>query len=207
MKLNQLFGNLISSLVLNGGFPSKNETVTPDDEVAEIQEKCGLNFQSSAGGCDQVGGDYSDTTIYTLMGIYVGTGCIALSIIVFFIDPLEGNFFNLFEINKEILVPAKENTSVLALAKTTIHHTIYSKHGFQALLIPLTIYSGLEQSFLIESFTAAWVSCAFTPGWVGLVMIAYGVTNALFSFVSGVLEQCLGKFARYSLLCILNRCC
>ena len=97
MKLNQLFGNLISSLVLNGGFPSKNDTTTPDDEVAEIQEKCGLNFQSSAGGCDQVGGDYSDTTIYTLMGIYVGTGCIALCIIVFFIDPLEGKFINLSE--------------------------------------------------------------------------------------------------------------
>ncbi|CBY15916.1 unnamed protein product [Oikopleura dioica] len=192
-QLNQLFGNLISSLILNGGFPSKNNTMTPDDEVVAIQDKCGLNFQSSAGGCEEIGGDYSDATIYTLMGIYVGTGCIALCIIVFAVNPLE-----------IISVPAKENTSTLELAKTTINHTIRSKHGFQALLIPLTIYSGLEQSFLIESFTAAWVSCAFDPGWVGLVMIAYGVTNALFSFVSGVLEQCLGRKLIFAFGAVLN---
>jgi len=71
--------------------------MTPDDEVVAIQDKCGLNFQSSAGGCEEIGGDYSDATIYTLMGIYVGTGCIALCIIVFAVNPLESKPFYLFE--------------------------------------------------------------------------------------------------------------
>ena len=92
VQLNQLFGNLISSLILNGGFPDSDSLPEKDDsEVEEIQKKCGLNFLPAAGGCDDIDSDYEDATIYTLMGIYVAAGCVAFAIIVFLIDPLEGS--------------------------------------------------------------------------------------------------------------------
>ena len=101
---------MISSLILNGGFPDSDSLPEKDDsEVEEIQKKCGLNFLPAAGGCDDIDSDYDDKTIYTLMGIYVAAGCVAFAIIVFLIDALEA--------------PAKENTSVVALKISDFNFT------------------------------------------------------------------------------------
>ena len=80
-------------------------------------------------------------TSYTLMGIYTGCGCLAFLLVALLVDPLE-------------IPEMDEKESIWRLASTTLRHTI--KNKFQILLIPLTIYSGLEQSFMMESFTVSF---------------------------------------------------
>merc|ERR1711935_167680 len=82
-------------------------------------------------------------------------------------------------------------SSAWGLVTTTLKHTISDKR--QMLLIPLTIYSGLEQSFIIDNFTSAYINCTFSTEWIGYVMIFYGLSNSLFSFISGVLEGLIGR--------------
>ena len=141
-QLNQVFGNLISSLIIQGGFPNTDSLPSADeDEVEEIKNRCGLNFQAAEeGSCDTID-PLDDTTVYTLMGIYTGCGVLAFLLVALLVDPLK--------------VPdMEEKGSFWKLAQTTIRHTIKNRN--QWLLIPLTIYSGLEQSFMMESFTD-WV--------------------------------------------------
>ena len=45
-QLNQLFGNLISSLVIQGGFPdSSSLPEATEDEIDEVRQRCGLSFK------------------------------------------------------------------------------------------------------------------------------------------------------------------
>ncbi len=53
------------------------------------------------------------------------------------------------------------------------------------LLIPLTIWSGVEQGFFGSEFTAAYITCAFGVENVGYVLVAYSAVDAIFSFIWG----------------------
>ena len=45
-QLNQLFGNLISSLVIQGGFPdSSSLPEATEDEINQVRQRCGLSFK------------------------------------------------------------------------------------------------------------------------------------------------------------------
>ena len=45
-QLNQLFGNLISSLVIQGGFPdSSSLPEATEDEIHQVRQRCGLSFK------------------------------------------------------------------------------------------------------------------------------------------------------------------
>ncbi len=56
---------------------------------------------------------------------------------------------------------------------------------YQLLLIPLTMWSGVEQGFFGSEFTAAFVTCAYGVENVGFVLMAYSATDAVFSFIWG----------------------
>ena len=63
---------------------------------------------------------------------------------------------------------------------------------------------GLEQSFIIDNFTSAYINCTFGTEWIGLVMIFYGLSNSLFSFVSGKLEGIIGRIPLFVFGATLN---
>ena len=67
------------------------------------------------------------------------------------------------------------------------------KKPFQLLIIPLTIWSGLEQGFFLSDFTAGFISCLFGVGDLGWVLITYGVCDALFSISFGVIIKYTGR--------------
>ncbi|CAH1802288.1 unnamed protein product [Owenia fusiformis] len=80
----------------------------------------------------------------------------------------------------------------------------HMKHRSQLLLIPLTIYSGLEQAFLASDYTKAYVSCALGIWMVGYVIICFGVTNALCSLIFGRLVKYVGRIPFFVLGAVLN---
>ncbi|CAB1340305.1 unnamed protein product [Coregonus sp. 'balchen'] len=64
----------------------------------------------------------------------------------------------------------------------------------QVLLIPVTAYIGLELGFLYGQYTKEYLTCALGIHLVGYVMICFGATSSLFSYVFGHLSQYSGQF-------------
>lgn len=67
------------------------------------------------------------------------------------------------------------------------------KKPYQQLLIPLTIFIGMEQAFISADFTQAYVSCALGVSSVGFVMIAFGIVNAICSLFFGTMMKYIGR--------------
>lgn len=64
---------------------------------------------------------------------------------------------------------------------------------YQQLLIPITIWIGMEQAFIGADFTQAYVSCAMGVSHVGFVMISFGVVNAICSLLFGSVMKYIGR--------------
>lgn len=95
------------------------------------------------------------------------------------------------------------------------------KNKDQLLLIPLTIWSGLEQSFLGAQFTKVktnpekrvsifflliqgFVSCTLNAKYVGLILIAYGICDSIGSFGFGQLVKYIGRWPCFVLAALIN---
>ncbi|UYV67045.1 unc-93 [Cordylochernes scorpioides] len=63
----------------------------------------------------------------------------------------------------------------------------------QLLLLPLTVFSGLEQAFLVGDFTQAYVACSRGVHSVGYVMICFGACDALGSATFGSAVRRVGR--------------
>ena len=74
----------------------------------------------------------------------------------------------------------------------------------QLFLIPLTIWSGLEQGFFGADFTAGYVSCAYGVDKVGFVMITFGVTDAICSYGLSMLIRKIGRIPIFCFGAIVN---
>jgi MFS family permease len=67
------------------------------------------------------------------------------------------------------------------------------KKPYQQLLIPITIWIGMEQAFIGADFTQAFVSCALGIPSVGYVMISFGVVNAICCLLFGSVMKYIGR--------------
>ncbi|CAK9295216.1 unnamed protein product [Gordionus sp. m RMFG-2023] len=81
------------------------------------------------------------------------------------------------------------------------------KNNIQILLIPLTIYMGLEQGFVAADFTRAFVSCYFGLRFVGLVMSFYGVIDALSSIMGGSINNLFPRYLIFVLIYFTHISC
>lgn len=68
------------------------------------------------------------------------------------------------------------------------------KKPYQQLLIPITVWIGMEQAFIGADYTQAYISCALGISSVGYVMICFGVVNAICSVLFGSLMKFVGRF-------------
>lgn len=67
------------------------------------------------------------------------------------------------------------------------------KKANQQLLIPITVFIGMEQAFIGADFTQAYVSCALGIHQIGYVMICFGVVNAICSIIFGSAMKYIGR--------------
>ena len=78
-----------------------------------------------------------------LAGIYTGCGCVAVIVVTFLLQQLPSDK------RKKKCPCTKESCKPRILVATFLHMADYR----QLLLIPMTMYSGLEQAFLASDFT------------------------------------------------------
>ncbi|XP_013773994.1 protein unc-93 homolog A-like [Limulus polyphemus] len=166
---SQVWGNLISYYVLR----PENETSFQVNSQDFNSLLCGSNF------CNQIESELfkqpEDWKVYMLIGIYLASALCGAILTGLFLDPLE----------RESVYFEKKLTGVRLLLATLKH----LKNPRQLLLIPLTVYSGLEQAFFLSDYTKAYIACSWGIHRIGFVLICFGVVNAVFSLLSGPLVK------------------
>jgi len=110
---------------------------------------------------------------------------LAALIVASFVDPLTR-----FGESEERSKKNKEKKSGLALLIATFMHL---RKPYQILIVPLTVWSGMEQGFFFSDFTAGYVTCTIGVHNVGWVLITYGVFDAICSISFGVLIKYTGR--------------
>ncbi|XP_064599106.1 protein unc-93 homolog A-like isoform X2 [Liolophura sinensis] len=221
-QMNNIFGNLLSSLILfsgqgwkeisSGGFGNgtlaSNSTSGAFVEVSGLVEEVGyfpeehnnasldLQFNGSssftfdpklhcgANHChsfpiDQAGGNkVTDTLRYILIGAFGAFGILGFVTIFFFVEALKT-----YKTKVELAAAFREVRSVFSLIT----------EGKFILLSPIQVYMGLEMSFLPGDILKAFVTCPVGIEMVGYVMMGYGTSTAVSSYVSGRLHKIFGR--------------
>uniref|UniRef100_T1GHT8 Uncharacterized protein n=1 Tax=Megaselia scalaris TaxID=36166 RepID=T1GHT8_MEGSC len=117
---------------------------------------CGANFCSS-GGSGNIRRP-PDNEIFEISMIYVACILAAVAIIAIFLDPLKR-----YGEKRKGSQSAQEISGIELLAATFRQ----MKKVNQQLLIPLTVFIGMEQAFIGADFTQAYVACALGVNQIG----------------------------------------
>ncbi|XP_023370416.1 protein unc-93 homolog A isoform X2 [Otolemur garnettii] len=175
-----VWGNLISSLVF-GQRPSR-ETITEEELVL-----CGANDCLMATRPSNSTHQPSQELVYTLLGIYTGSGILAILLIAVFLEPLQDDQQNC------------SGKKQLPFWSTLLSTFKLFRDRRLRLLVLLPLYSGLQQGFLSGEYTRSYVTCALGIQFVGYVMICFAAADSLCSLLYGKLSQYTGRMALYML--------
>lgn len=184
-----VWGNLISSLVF-GQLPTHEHT--PEQQLPSCGARDCLMAKAPTNGTRPV----PQKLIDTLLGIYTGSGVLAVLLVALFLEPVRD-------------VPRKsEGENPPPSLRSTLLST-FKLFGDTRLrlLILLPMYSGFEQAFLAGDYTRSYVTCALGIQFVGYIMICFSATNALCSELYGKLSQHTGRKALYMLGAVTHLSC
>ncbi|XP_058127484.1 UNC93-like protein isoform X2 [Anopheles ziemanni] len=184
----ELWGNLISSLVLSSGAHGAVSSVSsngsePHEDIDSLSA-CGANF------CVVETSDNAnlqrppDSEIFEISAIYLSCIVAAVVIIAVFLDPLSR-----YGERRRGSISATEISGMQLLSATFKQ----LKKVNQQLLILITVFIGMEQAFIGADFTQAYVSCALGIHQIGYVMICFGVVNAICSIIFGSAMKYIGR--------------
>ncbi|KAF7651318.1 hypothetical protein LDENG_00112470 [Lucifuga dentata] len=133
--------------------------------------------------------------VWTLVGCYIGVGVLAMIIIAVFLDNIDRDEASQFRGNREPFCQTFLATFRLLRDRRLV------------ILIPLTMYSGFEQSFLAGEYTKNYVTCALGIHFIGFVMMCFGAANSLCSFLFGRLARYTGRALLFLLAALVNFSC
>ncbi|XP_044587874.1 UNC93-like protein [Cotesia glomerata] len=177
----ELWGNLISSLVLSEGeFGGEGDI---NSTRYKKLKSCGANFCVIGNGADESLKRPPDSEIYEISAIYLTCVIVAVIIVALFVDPLSRYG------EKQRRNDSTELSGIQLLSATAYQ----LKKPYQQLLIPITVWIGMEQAFIGADFTQAYISCALGVQKVGYVMICFGVVNAICSLLFGSVMKFVGR--------------
>ncbi|UJR33101.1 hypothetical protein I4U23_020558 [Adineta vaga] len=186
---SQVWGNLISYLVLKPKEKENNETLSMD---VKIYDKCGADFSEKEYRGAEVINQIDRKTIDILCIIYICICICSILIVIIFLNQRRKTSRN------------KVSVMLCDSIRLLISTIRQMKNINQLLLIPLTIWSGLEQSFLSAQFTKGFVSCTLNAKYVGLVLIAYGICDSIGSLSFGQIVKYFGRWPCFVLAAIIN---
>mmetsp|Transcript_26125 Transcript_26125/g.56566 ORF Transcript_26125/g.56566 Transcript_26125/m.56566 type:complete len:338 (+) Transcript_26125:363-1376(+) len=173
----------------------------PGSAIGMFQGWFWLGFQSTNVSGNVTAGillSAGDHYLTLLMAIYLGcgvAGCLLATTLrqVVEVDDNEEEARMLPEDSEE---PKSTNKPTPAATTTidqlSLTYRLWANPKLQ-LLIPILLYSGLEQGFIWGDFTANYVKPALTKANVGYVMAVYGMTDALASLAFGKISDMVGR--------------
>ncbi|KAG4077935.1 hypothetical protein HA402_013435 [Bradysia odoriphaga] len=185
---SSIWGNLISSAVL--AQDARNCT-------NDVDKICGVNYCPDTKFCnagENVTDTIRDSTRYTLAGIYLACSLTAAVILAIFLDPLTRYG------EKE----RSGSSSKLVGNQLFIATFKHMKKPIQMLMIPLTVWSGMEQGFFGAEYTAGYVNCAWGIEKIGYVLICYGVVDAIGSVCCAPIVRYTGRIVILIFAAVVN---
>ncbi|XP_029966647.1 protein unc-93 homolog A [Salarias fasciatus] len=184
-----VWGNLMSSLIFG---QDANIANIPAEQLQTCgAADCGLNV--STGNSSSVRPEQE--LVWTLVGCYIGVGVLAMIIVAVFLDNIDREQASRFRHDKQ------------PFCQTFLATFRLLKDWRLLTLIPLTMYSGFEQSFLAGEYTKNYVTCALGIHYVGFVMMCFGAANSLCSFLFGRLAEFTGRAALFFFAALANFSC
>ncbi|KAL6096146.1 unc93a [Pungitius sinensis] len=183
-----VWGNLMSSLIFQ---QDTNIANIPEEQLQTCgAANCGLNISLNGTTTRP-----AQNLVEILVGCYIGVGLLAMLIVAVFLDNVDREQSSQFRGNRE------------PFCQTFLATFRLLKDWRLLTLIPLTMYSGFEQSFLSGEYTKNYVTCALGIHYVGYVMMCFGATNSLCSFLFGRLARYTGRAALILLAALANFAC
>ncbi|XP_053316255.1 protein unc-93 homolog A-like [Spea bombifrons] len=188
---SRIWGNLISSLILNfaENEPLKylNNTNCGSSDFLAILIKTG-NTSSS----EPMATKSQHFLMYVILGIYTGCGTLAVLLVACFLDPID---------LQHKMDKSEPPRNIFTHFLVTLKH-LQDKR--QWLLIPLTMYSGIEQGFILSDYTQSYVTCSLGIQFVGYVIIIFGATTSICSYFFGKLCQYASRIIFFFLAAVIN---
>ncbi|XP_023941435.2 UNC93-like protein [Bicyclus anynana] len=177
-QLNQVWGNLISSLVISSG---DNLAAVTAVNATMIPKLCGANFLPSADAAEALQPQPPEK-IQMIAGIYLACMAGAALIVAVGVDSMKR-----YQAGRK---DTGSGLSGLALLVVTLQLLIEPN---QLMLVIINIFVGMQQAFFGADFTAAFVSCAVGTGMVGFVMMTFGIADAIGCLVTGYISKLTGR--------------
>lgn len=188
-QLSGVWGNLISSLVF-GQTPTQG--AIPEEQLLSCGAGDCLMATVPTNGTQRP----SQELIYTLLGIYTGSGVLAVLLVALFLEPVRDN---------QQKSEGEEKPSSFCSTLLSTFKLFRDKRLRFLVLLPM--YSGFEQAFLAGDYTRSYTTCALGIHFVGYVMICFSATNSLCSELYGRLSQYTGRIPLYALGAVTHLSC
>lgn len=177
-QMSQVVGNAIASFIFEDN----------SSNLSNFTNICGANFCPIHQEGDISVSSQNTQRLHTLVWLFVSS-CLASALLIsLFLDPLIKEKIPSECTVQTIQMPQsskilESETSPHLLLCATLRHAVTNK--VQLLLIPITLYSGAEQGFLMTEFNRAYIACKFNSiHSITMIFIAYGVTDAISSFAT-----------------------
>uniref|UniRef100_A0A8D1F031 Protein unc-93 homolog A n=1 Tax=Sus scrofa TaxID=9823 RepID=A0A8D1F031_PIG len=138
----------------------------------------------------------SQELIYTLLGIYTGSGVLAVLLTAVFLEPV-----------KDAQQKSEGEKKAPPFWSTLLSTFKLFRDKRLRLLVLLPLYSGFEQAFLAGDYTRSYTTCALGIQFVGYVMICFAAVNALCSVLYGKLSKFTGRTALFALGAVTHLSC
>ncbi|XP_028156751.1 UNC93-like protein [Ostrinia furnacalis] len=177
-QMSQVWGNLISSLVLTAG---DNEAAVTAVNASMIPEVCGANFLPAA-DAGHAFRQQPPERIQMMIGIYLACMAGAAITVAVGVDSMKR-----YDTGRS---SASKSLSGMSLLVVTAKLLVEPN---QLLLVLLNTFVGFQLAFFTADFTAAFVSCAVGTGIVGFVTMTLGLANAISCAVTGYIAKITGR--------------
>uniref|UniRef100_A0A8D1D3W0 Protein unc-93 homolog A n=1 Tax=Sus scrofa TaxID=9823 RepID=A0A8D1D3W0_PIG len=184
-----VWGNLISSLVF-GQTPTQG--TIPEQQLLSCGARDCLMATAPANSTNRP----SQELIYTLLGIYTGSGVLAVLLTAVFLEPV-----------KDAPQKSEGEKKAPPFWSTLLSTFKLFRDKRLRLLVLLPLYSGFEQAFLAGDYTRSYTTCALGIQFVGYVMICFAAVNALCSVLYGKLSKFTGRTALFALGAVTHLSC
>ncbi|KAH8277562.1 hypothetical protein KR018_001053, partial [Drosophila ironensis] len=204
-QMAQVWGNLISSSVLTLSAPASLSDITNGSaqleeelqrESSRVAELCGARF------CPGVGAAVNPNLvppapeqIRLLNSIFLT--CMAAAVVMM--------IFGVSSLKRYGVKRGDSGDGLSGLKLLTVTINLLRKRR-QILMLPITMFIGLEEAFLAVDFTRSFVACGWGISRIGFAMICFGVANAVAAGIAGALVERIGRVTLAGLCAVLNLC-
>ncbi|XP_057596247.1 protein unc-93 homolog A isoform X2 [Hippopotamus amphibius kiboko] len=184
-----VWGNLISSLVFS---QRPTQGAIPEGQLRSCGASDCLMATASRNSTNQP----SQELIYTLLGIYTGSGFLTVLLTAAFLEPV-----------KDAQQRREGEKQTPPLWSTLLSTFRLFRDKRLRLLVLLPLYCGFQQAFLAGDYTRSYTTCALGVQFVGYVMICFAAVNALCSLLFGKLARHTGRTALFALGAVTHLGC